>query len=172
MGTNVDETPCWGRDFPSSRARRRACANHGNARGRRPTPQQLSPTPTGQSPARGGTPGLPCSRAVGAARGRSRRETGRVSSSGSTKTLANGVAVYPTYCARGQISAFPRRPCRTPLVRLGPAGSALGQTTGLPGTEPRRRSSRSVLSLRVGGWSHGSASSAGGMTSKRSSSCT
>src|SRR6476659_859781 len=91
---------------------------------------------------------------------------------GSTKTLANGVAVYPTYCARGQISAFPRRPCRTPLVRLGPAGSALGQTTGLPGTDPRRRSSRSVLSLRVGGWSHGSASSAGGMTSKRSSSCT
>src|SRR6185312_11882805 len=58
---------------------------------------------------------------------------------GSTKTLANGVAVYTTYCARVQISAFPRRPCRTPLVRLGPAGPVLGQTTGRRGRVQNRR---------------------------------
>ena len=171
-GNECGRNPLLGQGFPSSRARRRVCANHRNARGRRPTPQQLSPTPTG-----------PVARPRGElldshVAGRSVQREDEVGGKqvafvvGSTKTLANGVAVYPTYCARGQISAFPRRPCRTPLVRLGPAGSALGQTTGLPGTEPRRRSSRSALSLRVGGWSHGSASSAGGMTSKRSSSCT
>src|SRR4051794_33998927 len=71
-----------------------------------PRPNNLRRHRQDQSPAPGGTPGLPCS-------GRSVQREDEVGGKqvafvvGSTKTLANGVAVYQTYCARGQIAASP-----------------------------------------------------------------
>jgi hypothetical protein len=167
----VDETPCWGRDFPSGRARRRCLQECTGSTSHAPT-TFADTDRTSRRP--GGTPGLPCSRAVGAARGRSRRETGRVRRRVDEDVGERGCGVSDVLCASTDLSFSPPPvPNASSSARTSRASARADDRSSWPGTEPaRRRSSRSVLSLRVGGWSHGSASSAGGMTSKRSSSCT